>query len=72
MKIELEVEKASVLLTDGQDLVLLSLKAPTPYPEMRYPAVAEIKTRYGYGVEWCRLVFNIEPVVTSVRSDRFK
>ncbi len=57
----LNVTKITVLIQGGTDKITLYFNAPSPFPEMKYPANAVIEARQGYGVEWCRTVLGREP-----------
>ena len=63
MKITFEVKKAEVIVSHGTDLICLNIDAPTPYPEMKYPATIHINARHGYGETWCKEVLEITPEV---------
>lgn len=47
----LNVTKITVLIQGGTDKITLYFNAPSPFPEMKYPANAVIEARQGYGVE---------------------
>lgn len=60
----LKVTRASVITgLPGTDILTLYLDAPTPFPEMGYEANLRTEVRKGYGVEYCRTVFGIEPEI---------
>lgn len=53
MKLTAEVTKVEVLRNvGGTDIISFYIDAPTPFPELGYEAVVEIKTRRGYAEEW--------------------
>lgn len=52
MKLEIEVSKVSVVRTSGTDKVIIWFDAPTPFPEMGYPASMTIDCRQGYAENW--------------------
>jgi hypothetical protein len=65
------------VITNSNDTVHITIQAPTAYPELdkiepgKYPAVLQIQTRYGYGLEWIKETFNCEPDEnTDVRTKR--
>jgi len=72
MNINLEVESVTVMLTEGQDIITLTLKLPTTHPELGYPPYADIKTRYDFGIEWCKKNLGIEPKIINTRFEREK
>jgi hypothetical protein len=64
MKINLNVKKVTVMTgLHGPDQVDLLLDMPPAFPECGYDGVASIKTRQGYGIQWCRENLGIEPEV---------
>ena len=63
-QLTVRVVRASVLTgLPGTDQISLYLEAPTPFPEMGYEPSLKMEARKGYGVEYCRVVFGIEPEV---------
>lgn len=62
-EITLKVKKATVVVRCGVDHISLELDGPTPFPEMKYPPVAIIEARHGYGEWWCQEVLGIKPEV---------
>ena len=63
----MKIIKALVLVGRGPDRITLELDLPTPFPVMNYPAYVNIDTEPGYGTEYCRKYFEIEPEVISTR-----
>lgn len=66
MKIELEVMKVVVLTGCGMDAIVLHVEAPTAFPEMQYAPSLKLEARAGYGAQYCREQFGIEPEVIDV------
>ena len=60
--ISFKIKKVILLLTNGQDLICLTLDAPTTHPELKYDAEAVIKIRYDYGLTYCKDVLDLESV----------
>lgn len=60
-EIKLKVTKVQVLLTFGPDQISVHLDCPTPFPNMGYEPIMDIKAQYDGGVVWCREVLGIEP-----------
>ena len=56
-----KITKITVIVTDGTDKISLYLDAPSAFPEMGYPACANVEARHGYGVEWCRKTLGRDP-----------
>lgn len=67
MELNLNVKSITVLLTDGTDIITLHLDAESAFPEMKYNPTMKMEARQGYGVEYCKKIFNIEPEVKNVR-----
>lgn len=69
MKVTLEVKKASVLLTEGTDVVSLHLDMPTPFPEMNYEGTFCLNARRNFGVQWVKEILGMEPEVINCRHE---
>lgn len=65
--ITLEIEKVTVLLTDGADKICILTKLPTTFPVTGDPTWIDVSCKHDYGIEWCRKVLGIEPEVVSSR-----
>lgn len=66
MDLILKVSKARLILDRGAtDKLYLTIDAETSFPEMKYLPCLTMETRQGYGLEYCRRVFKIEPEVIS-------
>lgn len=68
--LNLKIKSVTVLLHEGTDRITLELDAPSPFPAMKYKASATVEAEQGYGVEWSRLVFGVEPKIIDARGDR--
>lgn len=67
----LQLDRVTVLITHGTDQVCIHPKGlPTPFPEMKYPAVLRLDARKGYGVTWCRKFLGVEPEVIDTTGGR--
>lgn len=61
--VTLNVKRVVVIMSNGTDKIMMEVDAPTAFPEMRYEPCAEFEARHGYGAQWVRQVFGIEPEV---------
>ncbi len=60
--LQLPIKTVKIMInTKGCDYVFLTPDTPTPFPIMNYPPNVKMEVQAGYGIEWCRLVFNREP-----------
>ena len=65
---EIKIKSATVVTGLGADVIFLDAEnLPTPFPEMQYAATLKVEARKGYGAEWVRSVFDIEPTIVSQR-----
>ncbi len=71
MDITLKVKRVIVMTNlPGTDKVSLTLESLTPFPELGYDGHADIEVRAGYGVEWCRKVFAVEPDIIDCQTGK--
>ena len=64
----LEILKANVLITSGTDKICLFVKLPTAFPAMEYETTLYMDTQKGFGEDYCKNVFGIEPEVIKTYS----
>lgn len=66
MKIDLDIKKITILLTSGTDIITLHLNSVSPFPDMQYGPTLVMEAQHGYGEEYCKTVFGIEPEIISI------
>ena len=59
----LRINKISVLLRNGTDLIDFDLDVPTTFPVMKYEPHATMEAQKGCGVQWVRDHFGVEPII---------
>jgi hypothetical protein len=65
--LKLNILRCSVMCVAGEtDTVFIYPDIETPFPEMKYAAVFEMKVKKGYGVEYCQKVLGLEPKVINL------
>lgn len=67
---DISVSKVTVIISDGEDQVVMTLKAPTPYPNLNYAAQATLRAAQGHGIQWVRETMKVEPEVIDVSALR--
>ena len=68
---QLNIKKITVLLRDGHpDKITFDLDLTSPFPKMGYEPYASLDAEPGYGVQWCKDNFHIEPEVIDARNPR--
>lgn len=68
MKLNLDVLKVIVLTGVGTDKISIYFNGPTSYPSWMpdYQPSLSIDVARGYGVEYCKNVFGIDPEVINI------
>lgn len=62
MKLQCDIRKIQVIVRNGHmDQINLYVDLPTAFPELKYETVLEVRARHGYGAQWCRETFGMEP-----------
>lgn len=63
MKVELEISKITVMITNGTDRISLHTDLPAPYPGWLAdePAVLDLNCTKGLGVAWVQCAFGVDP-----------
>ncbi len=66
---DLKIKHVKVMLTNNStDTVYLIPEAESPFPIMGYPANIKMEAERGFGVEWVRRTFGIEPEILDFRT----
>lgn len=67
MEVKLNIIKATVLSGQGTDKLILELDLPSTIPCFPTdPCTMKLDLTKGYGVEYCKEHFGIEPIVLSI------
>lgn len=69
MKTDLDIKKIIVILTNGTDIITICLNSISPFPIEQYAPLLKMEAQQGYGVEYCRTVFGVEPIIIDARYD---
>lgn len=68
MQLNLKIKKAILLLTDGTDVIRLTLDAPSSFPKMNYDSVMTMECQQGYGETYCKEVLGLAPEIINLRT----
>lgn len=68
MQLNQKIKKAVLLLTNGTDVIRLTLDAPSSFPIMVYGTTMTMECQQGYGETYCKEVLGLEPEIINLRA----
>lgn len=68
MDLNVKVKNVQLLITDGTDLIRITIDGESSFPTMKYPTVMKIECQKGYGKEYCENILGLTPEILDVAS----